>query len=45
MVGFNFDIPNRLHKKFKIKSIQEEQDMSQILINLISIYVRQKKEK
>ena len=43
MVRFNFDIPFKLHKQFKIRSIEEEKDMSQILIVLISKYVKKSK--
>lgn len=42
MVGFNFDIPDDLHKKFKVISVQEEKDMNDILIELIEKYVKKK---
>ena len=42
MTGFNFDIPDELHKKFKIISVQEEKDMNDILIQLIENYVKKK---
>ena len=35
MGNFNFEIPEELHKKFKIYSIEKEKDMRDILIELI----------
>ena len=32
---FNLEIPDELHKKFKIHSIQEGKDMREILLELI----------
>ena len=40
MGQFNFEIPNDLHKKFKIKSIESGKDMKDILIGLIEGYVK-----
>ena len=35
MVAFNFDIPDELHKEFKIMSIKKGKDMKDILVDLI----------
>ena len=35
MGNFNFEIPEELHKKFKIYSIEKEKDMRDILVELI----------
>jgi len=35
MGDFNFKIPDKLHKKFKIYSIKKEKNMRDILIELI----------
>ena len=32
---FTFEIPEELHKKFKIKGIEQEKDMRDILVELI----------
>ena len=39
MGSFNFEIPEDLHKEFKIKSIREEKEMREILVELIKEYV------
>ena len=40
MGKFNFEIPDELHKKFKLYSIEKEKDMQDILIELINKEVK-----
>ena len=40
MGNFNFEIPEELHKEFKIHSIREKKDMRDILIEWIRKGVR-----
>ncbi len=40
MGNFNFKIPKDLHKKFKLKAIQDGEDMRDILIRLIKNYTK-----
>lgn len=35
MGNFNFKIPDKLHKKFKLYSIEKGEDMKDILVKLI----------
>lgn len=39
MGNFNFEIPNDLHKEFKLMSIKKDKDMKDILVELIKKYV------
>ena len=45
MANFNFSIPDELHKKFKIHSIQIEKDMKDILIEVIEDIVKKGNKK
>lgn len=40
MGNFNFEIPEELHKKFKIYSIEKGKDMRDILVDWISEKVK-----
>ena len=42
MGNFNFEIPDEIHKKFKIISIREEKDMRDILNELLVKYLAKK---
>ena len=40
MGNFNFEIPEELHKSFKIISIKKGKDMRDILIDLLKEYIK-----
>jgi len=40
MGNFNFEIPDELHKQFKIYSIEQGKDMRDILVELIGQKVK-----
>jgi len=44
MTNINFEVPEELHKQFKIKSVKVGKDMKDILIDLIKEYVRRKED-
>lgn len=39
---FNFEIPEKLHQDFKIKSIKKGKDMKDILVEIIQEFVNKK---
>ncbi len=39
MGNINFEVPENLHKSFKIISVKESKDMKDILVDLIAMYV------
>ena len=40
MGNFNFEIPDEIHKEFKIISIRKDKDMKDILNELITKYIK-----
>lgn len=39
MGNLNIEIPDELHKKFKIKAIVDSKDMKDVIVDLIKKYV------
>ena len=43
-IRLNINVPQSLHRKFKLCAVEEDKDMTQILLKLIEKYI-QKKQK
>jgi len=40
MGNINIEIPDEIHKKFKIKCIQEDKEIRQVINELIMVYIK-----